>query len=613
MKEKFLVRVNLTERQWEKEPIGGEIVRQYLGGRLLGNKYLYEEVAPRIDPLSPENKLFFSAGLLTGTTAPSAGRYALHCKSPQTGLYLCTLSGGYFGPALRKTGHEMVIVEGGSETPVYVVIRPDRVAIKDADHLWGMTTDITQELIKEELGDPRARIACIGPAGEGLVPYACVINERRAAGRGGAGAVMGSKRLKAVVVQGDGEIEVANPQAFSEAVRHLYRDFQANPMIGKGFRSYGSHNAVPALTAGGIVPWRNWQDGGSSTAKALFPETWRGTHVKKDIRCFPPCNLKCTKLTVANSGPHAGAFSEGPDYEALYSFGTCCDVTDINAIIHSDSLCDRFGLDTISMGVTTAFAMECYEKGIIDRSDTGGLELSFGQGDLLPRVIRDTAFRQGFGEILCLGTKRISEKWGKGSEAFAMQVNGLELGGYDPRGAKSVALVYACGPRGGCHKHNGSANLQARMELQTGEARYVNDGKAALNKKAADRKALADSIIFCTFAMGALSDVAIVEALNAVTGFDWSVQELYEVSERGIALERLFNVREGLRRNWDTLPSRLLKESPVSGPNVGHVVDLEPLLNDLYRLRGWDLKTGIPTPENLRALGLGHVIPDIEG
>ena len=194
-----------------------------------------------------------------------------------------------------------------------------------------------------------------------------------------------------------------------------------------------------------------------------------------------------------------------------------------------------------------------------------------------------------------------------------MQVNGLELGGYDPRGAKSVALIYACGPRGGCHKHNGGANLQARMELQTGEARYLNEGKAALNKKSADRKALADSIIFCTFAMGALSDEAIVEALNAATGFDWSAEELYKVSERGIALERMFNVREGLRRNWDTLPLRLLKESPVSGPNVGRVVDLQPLLDDLYRLRGWNLKSGIPTPENLRALGLGHVIPDIEG
>ena len=236
MKEKFLVRVDLTRRHWEKEPVGEEILRQYLGGRILGNKYLYEEVASGIDPLSPENKLFFSAGLLTGTTAPSAGRYALHCKSPQTGLYLCTLSGGYFGPALRKSGLEMLIVEGACDTPVYLLIQPDRVEIKDAKHLWGMTTDITQELIRDELGDPTARIACIGPAGEGLVPYACVINERRAAGRGGAGAVMGSKRLKAVVVRGDREIEVANPEAFSEAVRHLYQGFQANPMIGKGFR-----------------------------------------------------------------------------------------------------------------------------------------------------------------------------------------------------------------------------------------------------------------------------------------------------------------------------------------------------------------------------------------
>ena len=604
-KEWILFRVNLSNKEVLKESILGEDVEMYLGGRVLGAKMLYKELPAAIDPLSPENKLFISAGPLTGTTTPSTGRYVIQTKSPQTGLYLSTLSGGHFGPALRRAGCDMLIVEGVSETPVYLLMGKDDIEIREASHLWGMTTGDTQALIKEELKDAETGIACIGPAGERKVPFAAVINERRAAGRGGAGAVMGSKNLKALAVKGGQTLEPVHPKAFQDAIRHMYRDINSHAVIAESFRLYGSHSAFSALTAGGIIPWRNWQDGTSPNAEALFPENWRDQFVVKDIRCASPCNFNCGKLTLARKGPHAGVISDGPDYETVYSFGASCDITDFSAIIEADALCDAYGLDTISMGLSIAFAMECFERGIIGKDITDGMELRFGSSRLLRPLIHATAYREGFGQWLSMGTRKMSEQFGRGSAAFAMQVKGMEIGGYDPRGAKSVALIYACGPRGGCHKSNGSANAQSRMELQSGDTRYSTEGKALVTKKQGDRRMISDSATFCIFAHGAISDEATVAALNAFTGLDYSVEGLYQMAERGSNLERMFNVREGLTRKWDTLPDRLLRQNPANGPNIHQVVELETLIDDYYTLCGWDLETGIPRREKLEELGLG--------
>ena len=606
-----LLRINLDTRKVTRDVIPEECVELLLGGRALGDDFLYHEIPAGIEPLSPDNKLFFSAGPLTGTSAPATSRYVIHTKSPQTGLYLCTLSGGYFGPELRRTGHDMLIIEGASDQPIYLAIWDEKVEIRDATHLWGMPTDTTQEFIKEELGDSKARIACIGPAGERLVPYAGIINERRAAGRGGAGAVMGSKKLKAVVVRGSRQVEVANSEVFRIAVRHALSDIDRNPLVSKEFTLYGSHHGTSALSAGGIVPWRNWQNGSSPKAKELFPETWREKFVVQDVRCAPPCSVKCSKITLVREGSSAGAISEGPDYEAVYSFGSCCDISDFAAIIEADALCDKYGLDAVSMGVSIAFAMECYERGIINNSDTGGLELKFGQGHLLSRLVHDTAYRQCFGEVLSLGTKKMSEMFGKGSDAFAMHAKGLEIGGYDPRGAKSVALIYACGPRGGCHKAGGPSNFLSMMELQRKGSPLSTRERAAVVKSKGDKRVLSDSIIFCIFQHMGISDEVTVELLNAAAGFNWSIEELYAIGERGSNLERMFNVREGLRRSWDTLPPRLLNESPVTGPNQGQVVKLDELVTEFYRIRGWDIETGIPTAEKLNELGLGKILSEL--
>lgn len=611
--QRHLLRVNLATGKFDREVIPEEDVQMFLGGRALGDMLLYHELAPGIDPLSPQNKLFFGTGPLTGTSTPGSSRYIVHSKSPLTGLYLSTLAGGYLGPELRKAGHDIVIVEGKAEKPVYLVVSDDKVELKDASAFWGMTTGDAQEFIKDELGDSKFRIACIGPAGENLVLYAAIISERRAAGRGGAGAVMGSKNLKAVAVRGTGEVEIADPKAFRAAIKQAMKDIESNPIVSKVFPLYGSLLAMPALNEGGIIPWRNWQDASNPKGVNLFAHTWREKFVKKDVRCAPPCNIKCAKLSLTSEGPYAGVLTEGPDYEAEYSFGACCDITDQSAVIEADALCDQYGLDTISMGVSIAFAMECYEKGIITKQDIGGEEIRFGQAHLLAKLIQDTAYCHGFGELLAQGTRRMAEKFGKGSEAFAMHVKGMELGGYDPRGAKSVALVFACGSRGGCHKSGGSGNALSLKELPSGDARFSTEGKAAMTKASRENRVLADSAILCIFPQGAISAKTTAELLNAATGFNWTLDDLYAIGERGSNIERAFNVREGLRRSWDTLPHRLLTESVKSGPTKGQVVELDILLNDFYKLCGWDIETGIPTQKKLSELGLRKIARDMAG
>ncbi len=612
LKNRYLLRVDLSTGKVEREELPGEYLRNYLGGRVLGDVLLYNELSVGVDPLLPQNKLIFGTGPLTGTSAPGSPRYIVHSKSPLTGLYLNGLAGGYFGPELRRTGYDLVIIEGKSEKPVYLVIT-DEVEFRDASPAWGMNTRDTQDFIKDELNDSNIRIACIGPAGENLVLYACIVNERRGVSRGGAGAVMGSKNLKAIAVRGTKKVEVADPAAFQKAVKHALSDIASNPERSKQYPLYGSMAAMPTLHKAGMTPWRNWQDASYPGGESLFPQTWREKYVRKDVRCAPPCNIKCSKLSLSSTGPHAGALSEGIEYETEYALGACCGITEQSAVIEADALCDDYGLDTISMGVSLAFAMECYEKGIITAQDTDGQEIRFGKYNLLPRLIRDTAYRQGFGELLSRGTMRMAQVFGKGSEAFAMHVKGMELGGYDPRGAKSVALVYACGPRGGCHKAGGSGNGQSLKEIATGEARYRTEGKAALAKHTRENRVLADSAIMCIFPQMVIRDETLAELLNAATGLNLSVSDLYTICERGSNIERAFNVREGVRRSADTLPRRLLKESVKSGPNVGQVVELDTLLDDFYKLCGWDIETGIPTPARLRELGLEKIAEDMEG
>ncbi|MDP2728387.1 MAG: aldehyde ferredoxin oxidoreductase family protein [Dehalococcoidia bacterium] len=604
-----LLRVNLTTEQAQKELLPEEDVARLIGGRALGAMILYNELSPGIDPLGPENELIFTTGPLTGTTAQGSSRYCVTTKSPLTGLYLMALSGGYFGPEFKRTGHDVLLIEGKASEPTYLLIKPDGVEFRDARLFWGMNTSNTQEFIKDEVGDERVRIMCIGPAGENLVPFACLVNERRVAGRGGAGAVMGSKNLKAIVVLGNQPTAVADPEAFRQASRQAVADIGNNPVTKVALPALGSNGFNSLFNEMGIMPFRNWQEAASPRVKGLLGEHLRDNFVIKSTHCAPPCSVRTSKITLVREGPCAGALSDGPEYDTTYAFGSCCDIDDMAAIIEADALCDSLGMDTISMGVSLAFAMECFEKGIINRADTGGLELKFGDASLLRGLIHDTAFRRGFGDVIAMGSKKMSERFGKGSEAFAMHAKGMELGGYDPRGAKGIALIFACGPRGGCH-HAGGYTAFAEIAMKDG--RFATEGKAPIVKRTRDRRVICDSAIMCTFVTLGVSDGALACLLTAATGREVTAEDLYTIGDRGSNVERAFNVREGLRRSWDTLPRRLLEESLASGPTKGQTVDLETLLTDMYDMCGWDVETGIPTQEKLADMGLLDIAGDMK-
>ncbi len=603
-----VVRLNLSTGDVAVEQLDPSIVRLFVGGRGLGAYLLYRDTKAGVDPLAPENELIFATGPLSGTATPGSSRYAVVTKSPLTGLYLMSISGGYFGGDLRRAGCDVLVLEGRAERPSYVLVENGAVKVCDASSFWGMNTQDTQEFLSRELGSPRVSLACIGPAGENLAPYACIMTERRSAGRGGAGAVMGSKNVKAIVARGGPIIQAIDRDGFRDALRDAAVELKNNPNTGRRLPQYGTSTNVSSLDAVGIMPVRNWQRSaaGADSAK-ISGETTRPRFVIKDVACAPPCPVRCSKLVLVREGPYAGTFADNPDYETLYAFGACCEVWEPDAVFAANALCDELGLDTISTGVSIAFAMECFERGLITRSDTGGLELRFGSHQVFEKLIRDIAYRRGFGAFLAQGTRRMAEEIGQGSERFAMHVKGLELGGYDPRGATGMALVYACGPRGGCH-HAGGYTVQA--ELSSGRYdRFSPEGKAALVKATRDRRAGgSDSALMCNFVSSGLRDETFARILAAVAGWDVAPGDMHVVGERIGVVERLYNVREGLTPAMDTLPRRVLEEGVSSGPAAGRKVDLSPLLEDFYRECGWDASTGRPTDERISALGLDGLL-----
>jgi aldehyde:ferredoxin oxidoreductase len=590
--------VNLTTREFQPEPIDGGDVERFLGGRGLGAAFLFREMAPGIEALSPENMLIFSTGPVTGTNLPGASKHVVQTKSPLTGIYLVSISSRHFGPELRRCGYDLLIVEGRADKPTYLVISDEQVEFRSASHLWGLTTDHTEALVQQEAGS-QARVACIGPAGENLVRYASIINQGRAAGRGGAGAVMGSKNLKAIAVRGGHPVHVADPAAYKALIKRAAVEIQADPKT-EGFKRSGTVSNVEGMNALGIMPFRNWQETQSLIADKISSEVMRDHYLLKSTNCHP-CLAWCTKLCAVKGGHYAGALSEGPEYETLYAFGGCCELDDFGAIVYLDSFCDRYGLDTISTGVTIGFAMECFQRGLIGPADTNAVKLHFGDHRAVSELVHDIVYRRGFGDALAEGTRHLADQIGQNSRRFAMHVNGLELGGYDPRGAKAQALVYACGPRGGCHHASG---FPVPVEIAKFD-RFAFQGKGALAKSAREDRVLIDSAILCAF--NRVPRQTLAELLSAATGLSFSSEQLLHLAERVSNIERAFNVREGLRREADTLPERLLET-----PSAGQVVELDALLDDFYAECGWDLTTGIPTPDRLRDLELDEVVAHLE-
>jgi aldehyde:ferredoxin oxidoreductase len=608
-----ILRVDLTSGNITEESLKENDCKMFLGGSGLATKYLFDEVPGGTDPLGPENELIFMTGPLTGTESPSAGRYCVVTKSPLTGFWGEANSGGNWGVYLKISGFDGIIFKGISPKPVYLVIDDGKAELRDAKHLWGKGVSETDRLIKGELGED-CDVAAIGIAGENLVRYAAIINDvHRAAGRCGVGTVMGSKRLKAVAARGTQEIKIANKDAFSEISKRNY-DLVNESMLKITLETYGTAMVTDLVNVRGGFPTRNWQTGVFPDIDKISGITLESTLLVDRKHCYA-CPISCCRVSVVKSGPYA-CKGEGPEFETIGAFGAMCALENLEAITLAHNLCDDYGLDVVSGGSTIAFAIECCEKGILTKADTDGLELKFGDADVVIQLIHKIAKREGIGDLLAEGTKRVAAKLDKGTEKFAMNVKGLELPAYDPRAAKICGLAFVTANRGGDHITayiEGPAFTDIPFlcveESKIEDTLVENPAEAKVVKDLEDALTVFDCVGTCKFMGMALAAEDWVDMIANCVGWDFGVSDFRKAGERVYNLARAFNVREGLTRADDTLPKRLLEEPLPEGAAEGHKVEkLDQMLDAYYEFRGWDKKTGKPTPEKLKELGLDYVV-----
>ncbi len=593
---KRLLHVSLETGKHCIEEIPEEVLKDNLGGRGLGAWLLRRLVeGPGLDPFSPSNPLIFSTGPLTGTPFPTSSRAVLTTKSPLTGIYLYSMAGGRFGRSLKKAGFDCLVVTGRASEPSLLIVRDESVFIRPAAGLKDMEVSQTVGAVKEAHGEDLSVIA-IGPAGERKVLFASIMtDDHRSLGRGGGGAVMGSKNLKAIGVAGQAQVRPVDKGGFMAGLRAIMEDIRENPGPRRDFPRYGTADGPALLSAWGILPTRNWTHG-------TFPEAGRismpylreeGGFVRRDVGC-QGCPIRCGKEMHVEKGEFAGAWNIGPEYETLYALGSNLGIGSPEFVIHANQRCDELGLDTISTGVTMGFAMECFERGILSADDTGGVELRFGNHRAAAAVLEEIAMRRGIGDLLAQGTRRAAGHLGQEVAEFAMQCKGLELGGYDPRGALSQTVVYAAGNRGGCHHAIG---LAARWELNCARPLSSADVGMVIRELARER-ILLDSLPACTFALQPKRHLPLVaSALRALTGWEWDPEGLLAVGDRVNTLERSFNCREGYTAAHDLLPERLHRVPLPDGPAKGRTVPrgfFREILRDYYRAMGWDEETGVP-------------------
>ncbi len=576
-----ILKVDLTKEKISIEDLNMEWARKYIGGRGLATKYFYEMVKdPKIDPLDERNVLIFATGPLTGTPSPSASRYMVVTKGFLNNAIASSNSGGFFGPELKFAGFDMVIITGKAKSPKYLYIKDGKAELRDASHLWGKDTHETTDILHKELNDPKTEVACIGPAGENLVRFAAVINDKhRAAGRTGVGAVMGSKKLKAIAVRGTGKIPIAKKDEFTNVLKDKLKKIKENAVTSQGLPTYGTAVLVNIINQQGLYPTRNFQFGQWKHANELSGESMSEKYLIKNKACFA-CPIACGRVTKLD-----GLDSEGPEYESLWVMSANLDIANFEKVIEANYYCDKYGLDTISFGGTLAAAMELYEKGIIKDSDLDGIKLNFGNEEALVKYPELIAFRKGFGNKLAEGSYRLAESYGH--PEYSMSVKKQELPAYDPRGAYGHALEYATSNRGGCHVRGYMISPEILGLPEKLDPLKV-EGKAQWTKTFQDLTAVIDSSGLCLFTSFALGADDYRDLLNAVTGFDYTTDEMMLAGERIWNLERKFNYAAGFSSKDDTLPSRFLKEPMPDGPVKGSVVPLDVLLKDYYKVRKWD-------------------------
>ncbi|MDD5082975.1 MAG: aldehyde ferredoxin oxidoreductase family protein [Dehalococcoidales bacterium] len=601
-----ILRVDLTQGVFSEESLSPELIHDYIGGRGFGTRLLYDDLKAGTDPLSPGNEIIYMAGPLAGTNAQSFARWKIYFKSPLTGTIFKSSGGGHFASELKFAGFDGVAIKGSAPKPVYIWIHDGKYELRDATYLWGLDCDDTHLLIREELGDPRIRLVCVGPAGERGVKVAGVFSDRRAAARGGGGAVMGMKNLKAIAVRSSSrEIEIADPEGFRKAVKEQVDSFRANPSY-EARREVGTrHTEFTNLL--GMFPTHNFQDGTLPDWEKIDSPEWNNL-TYQHTACFG-CILRCGAITKTNKGKYAGSWTEGPEYETIWGFSGPMGVVDSGLIIAADNLCDRLGLDTISVASSIGFAYELFERGIINREDTGGMELAYGSDQYVLELVRQIAYREGFGNVLAEGTVGAARQIGKGAIDYAIQVKGLELPAYDPRGAKAHGLNLLTSNNGADHCSGYAPQEMFGLPIPYKADRFATENKGTLAKWNQDKQAMMETGTLCVFATNMMSPEMYAKLISTATGVKDFADPAYlwKVGERIFNLERMFNVREGFNKKDDVFPKRITTETMPHGTAAGQVFETDILLPDYYKARGWD-DNGIPTREKLGELGLDFTL-----
>ena len=609
-----ILRVNLSAGTCTEEALNMQWAQDYLGSRGLASKYLISEIDPKVDPLSPDNKLIMATGPLTGTMASTGGRYTVVTKGPLTGAIACSNSGGYFGAEMKFAGWDMIIFEGAAPKPVYLFVENEKAELRDASHLWGKSCWETEETIKRQHQDPQIRISSIGKAGENQVLYACVVNDlHRAAGRSGVGAVMGSKNLKAVALRGTrGVGNVKDFPAFMKATSDAKKVLHDNAVTGQGLPKYGTQVLMNVINEIGALPTRNHRDVQFENASRISAEAMHEKresdgkpHLVTNAACFG-CTIACGRIseidkghfTVKNSPKYWGA-SGGLEYEAAWALGAANGVGDLEALQYANLICNEQGMDPISFGATVGAAMELYDMGVLSAEQIG-IESPFGSAEALAKMVELTAMGEGFGKELGMGSKRLCAKYGH--PELSMSVKGQEFPAYDSRGIQGMGLAYATSNRGACHLRGYTVASEV-LGIPVKTDPLTTDGKPGLVKAFQDATAVFDSAGICVFTSFAWTLADVQPQIDAACEGEWTMDKLNEVGERIWNMERMFNNAAGFTAKDDNLPPRLTQEPAKTGPAKGLVNGLATMLPEYYQLRGWTPQ-GEPTGETRARLGL---------
>ena len=606
-----VLRVDLSARHLEIEQHDDTFYRTYVGGRALALYYLLQEMRPGADPLGPENLLIFAPGVVTGAPVSGTGRNGIAAKSPLTGALGSSEAGGFWGFELKRAGFDAVVVSGRSSQPVYLWIKDGQAEIRDATHLWGLTVGDCEDAMRQELGDDRVRTALIGPAGENLVRYAVVANDRsHFAGRTGLGAVMGSKRFKGIAVRsspGYRGMELFDPASVQEVARWM----TANLDLVAALHDVGTSGGVQILSDAGALPTWNFQAGHFDGSEEIDGIVMRDTILVGRGTCAA-CAVRCKREVQLSEPYDVDPRYGGPEYESLAALGSCLGVDDLHAAAKANELCAAYGLDTISTGVTIAFALECFDRGLIDVSDTGGHQLRWGDGGLVVQLVEEIAKREGFGDLLAEGSARLAAKIGAGAEAYTVTVKGQELPMHEPRAKHGLGVGYALSPTGADHMHNFNDPMfvgEGRWldslrafdpSLQPIEAMVLNEEKMRMYYYQTHYRHFFDCAVLCMFMP--YSPEQILTLVNGATGWDMDLDEMQAVGRRSVNLARVFNAREGFSASDDTLPGRFFGPFDKGEARETRPVDkgeFEEAKRLYYRMMGWNEETGIPTRDAL--------------